>query len=60
MYSGMTASVKIIVEDKQNILVIPTTYIQSQVGTKFVLDKNSKQIEIQAGITDGTMTEVIS
>ncbi len=60
MYSGMTASVKIIVEDKQDILVIPTTYIQSQAGTKFVLDKNSKQIEIQAGITDGTQTEIVS
>jgi multidrug efflux pump subunit AcrA (membrane-fusion protein) len=60
MYSGMTASVKIIVEDKQNILVIPTTYIQSQGNAKFVLDKNSKQIEIQVGITDGNMTEIVA
>lgn len=30
MYSGMTASVKIIIENKENVIIVPTTYIQSQ------------------------------
>lgn len=60
MYSWMTASVKIIIEDKANVLVIPTTYIQSQWDTKFVLDKNDKEIEITVGSTDGNTTEIVS
>lgn len=60
MYSWMTASVKIIIESKENVLVIPTTYIQSQGDTKFVLDKDSKEVEITVGSTDGTTTEIVS
>jgi multidrug efflux pump subunit AcrA (membrane-fusion protein) len=60
MYSWMTASVKIIVENKENVLVIPTTYIQSQWDIKYVLNKNSNQINIEVGATDGTITEVVS
>jgi multidrug efflux pump subunit AcrA (membrane-fusion protein) len=60
MYSWMTASVKIIIESKENVLVIPTTYIQSQWGVKFVSNKNSNQVNIEIGSTDGTMTEVVS
>jgi myo-inositol-1-phosphate synthase len=56
----MTASVKIIIESKENVLVIPTTYIQSQGDTKFVLDKDSKEVEITVGSTDGTTTEIVS
>jgi len=60
MYSWMTASVKIIIESKENVLVIPTTYIQSQWDTKFVLDKDSKEVDIIVGSTDGTTTEIVS
>ncbi len=60
MYSWMTASVKIIVENKENVIVIPTTYIQSLGDTKYVLDKNDAHIDIVGGSTDGTMTEIVS
>lgn len=60
MYSWMTASVKIIVENKENVIVIPTTYIQSLGDTKIVLDKNSNPINITVWSTDGTMTEIVS
>ncbi|MEI7920113.1 MAG: hypothetical protein WCH65_08445 [bacterium] len=56
----MTASVKIIVENKENVIVIPTTYIQSLGDTKYVLDKNDAHIDIVGGSTDGTMTEIVS
>lgn len=60
MYSWMTASVKIIIENKENVIIIPTTYIQSQGDIKFVIDKYSKQKIITVGSTDGTMTEIVS
>ncbi|MEI8091193.1 MAG: hypothetical protein WCG98_02885 [bacterium] len=60
MYSGMTASVKIIIEDKQNVIIIPTTYIQSVGNTKYVLDADEKQLLIEVGSTNGTMTEITS
>ena len=60
MYSWMTASVKIIIENKENVIVIPTTYIQSQWDIKYVLNENSNQVNIEVGATDGTMTEVVS
>ena len=60
MYSWMTASVKIVIENKEDVLVIPTTYIQSQGDVKFVLDKDSKEVDITVGSTDGTTTEVVS
>ena len=56
----MTASVKIVIENKEDVLVIPTTYIQSQGDVKFVLDKDSKEVDITVGSTDGTTTEVVS
>jgi hypothetical protein len=60
MYGWMTASVKIIIENKENIVVIPTTYIQAQWNMKYVLDKKNTQIQIEVGATDGTTTEIIS
>jgi hypothetical protein len=42
----MTATAKIIIEDKQDVVVIPTTFIQSQLDRKYVLDKNNKELDI--------------
>jgi myo-inositol-1-phosphate synthase len=56
----MTASVKIIIENKENVIIIPTTYIQSQGDVKFVIDENDKQKDITVGSTNGTMTEIVS
>lgn len=60
IYSGMTATAKIIIEDKQNVIVIPTTFIQSQWDRKYVLDKNNKELDIIVWATDNTTTEIIS
>lgn len=60
IYWWMTASVKIIIENKENVIVIPTTYIQSQWDIKYVLDKNDNQINIEVGSTDGMTTEITS
>ena len=56
----MTASVKIIIENKENVLIVPTTYIQSQGNSKSILNKDSNPIDIVVGTTDGTMTEIVS
>lgn len=60
IYWWMTSTVKIIIEDKQNVIVIPTTFIQSQWDRKYVLDKNNKELDIIIWATDGTTTEIIS
>lgn len=60
IYSWMTATVKIIVSNKENVVSIPTTFIQTIWDRKIVLDEKDHQIEITIGSTDGTMTEIIA
>lgn len=60
IYSGMTATVKIFIESKENVILIPTTFIQTQWDKKIVLDENSNIIDITVWSTDGTMTEIVS
>ncbi|MFH0753597.1 MAG: efflux RND transporter periplasmic adaptor subunit, partial [Candidatus Omnitrophota bacterium] len=63
--SGMSASVKIIQESRDNALLIPTEFIQEKNGKSIVFlvtdtsQKPSRQ-EIKAGFCDGTNTEVLS
>lgn len=60
IYSGMTATVKIIIENREGVITIPTTFIQSRWDKKYVLDNNDNQIDITVWSTDGTMTEIVS
>lgn len=60
IYSGMTATVKIFIESKTGVIIIPTTFIQTQGDKKVVLDENNNLIDIIVWSTDGTMTEIVS
>jgi len=60
IYSGMTAAVKIILEKKENIIQIPTSYIKTIWDKKVVLDMNNNPLEIKVWSTDGVLTEIIS
>ncbi len=60
IYSGMTATAKIIIEDKKDIIVIPTTFIQSQLNRKYVLNKNNRELDVIIWATDWATTEIIS
>lgn len=42
IYDGMTAKMKVIIAEKNNILVLPTQFIQEENGKAFVLIQNGK------------------
>jgi choline kinase len=42
----MTATVKIFIESKENVILIPTTFIQTKGDKKVVLDENGDILEI--------------
>jgi HlyD family secretion protein len=63
--SGMSVEVKLTINDKKNILAVPSTVIATdEDGTAYVLtyaDESKKKIvkkQITAGVTDGTYTEI--
>lgn len=66
MRSGMTANVTFTVQNKEDILVIPTEAIKNIDGKNYVLIPNANdqskptQQEIKIGITDGKQTEILS
>ncbi len=69
MRSGMTANVTFSVQNKKDIIVVPTEAIKNSDGKTFVQmanpndandRKNLKEQEITLGITDGKKTEILS
>ncbi|MCT4616634.1 MAG: efflux RND transporter periplasmic adaptor subunit [Candidatus Gracilibacteria bacterium] len=64
IYSGMTANVEIITDNKKDILLIPSTAIETNnEGETYVTVKNGDKKEkrkIEIGIANGKQTEVIS
>jgi len=59
--SGMTANVEFLVDKKENVLLIPRSAL-SEAGEKklvFMMDDEPKPKEIQTGITDGKVIEII-
>ncbi|MDD2487226.1 MAG: efflux RND transporter periplasmic adaptor subunit [Candidatus Gracilibacteria bacterium] len=61
IYSSMTAKVSIIVESKKDILIIPSSYIETAAGIKYVIVKeNGSEIkkEVATGITDDSNIEI--
>jgi len=59
--SGMTANVEFLVEKKKNVLLIPRNAL-SEAGEKklvFMMDDKPKPKEVQTGITDGKVIEII-
>lgn len=61
---GMSADVTVLVAEKKQVLNVPAFMIREEVGKKYVtvLDSNgtSRQVEVQTGITDGEMVEIVS
>jgi len=60
IYSGMTAAVKIILEKKEDIIQIPTSYIKTIWDKKVVIDINNDSLEVEVWSTDGILTEIVS
>lgn len=59
---GATALVQITVQQKQDVLLVPTAAVHSASGRKYVeiLDGSSRRLQpIQTGITSGTVVEVL-
>ena len=59
IYDSMSANVKVIIDHKDNILVIPTIAIQTSGDNTFVWTQQGTK-DISIGITDGTQTEILS
>lgn len=63
IYDGMTVTVNIIIQKKENVLYIPSTAIQ-MVGTGEVIQiikwSDIQMVPITEGITDGINTEILS
>lgn len=64
MRSGMTANIIFFVENRENILMIPTEYIQFENGIANVMIKDNQQqlqkAEIKLGTTEGKFTEILA
>ncbi|AKL98510.1 efflux RND transporter periplasmic adaptor subunit [Endomicrobium proavitum] len=62
--AGMTATITITAESKENAWSVPNNFITDRNGKKFVNVKKDKNIiesrEVQTGITDGRYTEIVS
>lgn len=63
VFPNMNVDADIILEQKENIVYIPTAAIKSQRGEKYITKINGsqeEQVKIETGITDDENTEVIS
>lgn len=67
MLSGMNASVAIILEEKSDILVIPSAAVQERGNRSFVYTEKDKETgelsgetEVETGVTDGSSVEITS
>ena len=58
IYDSMSANVKVIIDHKDNILVIPTIAIQTSGDNTFVWTQQGIK-NISIGITDGIQTEIL-
>ncbi|MFN8473663.1 MAG: efflux RND transporter periplasmic adaptor subunit [Anaerolineae bacterium] len=61
--SGMTANLNVIVEEKDNALVVPNRAVRTQGKQKVVTIMREGQqiaVPVEAGMTDGTNTEITS
>lgn len=59
IYDSMSANVKVIIDHKDNILVIPTIAIQTSGDNSYVWTQQGTKY-ISVGITDGIQTEILS
>lgn len=57
---GYSATVDIIIDNKENILIIPEEAVHFEENKKYVYLQNNEKREIQIGLSDGFKVEVIS
>lgn len=63
IFSNMTAAANIITQIKDNVLLIPSSAVQTQDGQSFVrILKNGKieQIDVETGVSSNTQVEIVS
>jgi macrolide-specific efflux system membrane fusion protein len=66
MRSGMTANVVFTVDEKEDVLVVPSEAVQQDGSHSFVLVSSAdpkgkpQTVTVETGITDGKETEVVS
>ncbi|MCJ7835359.1 HlyD family efflux transporter periplasmic adaptor subunit [Cuneatibacter sp. NSJ-177] len=67
MMAGMNASASIILEEKNDILLIPSAAVQEQGGRTFVYTEKDEEtgalggeVEVETGLSDGANTEITS
>lgn len=67
MMSGMNASVSIIVEEKADILLVPSLAVSEKGSKSYVYTQKdestgdlSGEVEVETGITDGNSVEIVS
>ena len=63
MYPNMTVNASILIDSKQDVLVIPSSAIQTSDGistVKVVKDNQTSQVTVETGLSDDTNTEIIS
>jgi HlyD family secretion protein len=61
--TGMTASPNIVVEQRDNVLMVPNRAVRSQGRQRFVtvlFEGQQMQIPVQTGLSNDTMTEIVS
>lgn len=60
IYGWMSANVKIIKNQKKNVIQIPTSYVQTEWNKNYVLNLSWEKIEIKTWISDDLMVEIKS
>ncbi len=63
IFSGMTSSIEIVVQEKNDVLIVPNLAITNKKGKSYVKkteNKKTQEVEVEIGITDGKNTEIIS
>ena len=61
--TGMTASPNIVVEQRDNVLMVPNRAVRSQGRQRFatvMFEGQAMQVPVQTGLSNDTMTEIVS
>ena len=56
----MTANVKIIIDRQENVLQVPSTYIQTIWEKNYVVDGSGDLVEVEIWISNDSMVEIVS
>lgn len=57
---GMTAYASVVVEERKNVLAIPSRAIKNDTGKSTVTKQDGSEVKISTGLTDGKKVEILS